>query len=148
MSGDTSKVREFIATDKSNVNIRDKIGRTLLMEAAIFKKEDIARMLIDNGADVSTQEKKGCTALHFAVQSNLTNVVKLLIEKGANINAQDDYGNTPLLNALGSFDGYSKDIIILLIQAGADKDLINKSGISPYQFAMKVTNHDLKQFFK
>jgi uncharacterized protein len=148
MSGELDKIRQSIAADKNVVTLRDKAKRTLLMEAAIFKNEDIARLLVENGADVNAKELKGWSVLHFAAQSNLPDLVKLLIEKGADINAQDDYGNTRLLNALSSFNGQSKDIIIELINAGADKDITNKSGISAYQFAMKVTNHDLNQFFK
>jgi len=117
------------------------------MEAAIFKKEDIARLLIENEADVNAQEIKGWSVLHFAAQSNLPDLVKLLIDKGANVNVQDDYGNVPLFKALQNSKP-EKETVTLLLKAGADKDIKNKSGISPFELAMKVTNHDLKRFFK
>jgi uncharacterized protein len=147
MDGDINKFKKYLTEDKNLVNIKDKLERTLLMESVIFKKEAIARLLISSGVDINAKEAKGWTALHFAVQSFLPDIIQLLIEKGANVNIQDNYGNTPLLNALGIFDGTHKDVILLLIQAGADKDLKNNSGVSPYQFALKVTNHDLMQFF-
>ena len=147
MSGDTKLIRKSIKKDKSIVTIRDKAQRTLLMEAAIFKKEDIARLLIENGADVNAQEIKGWSPLHFATQSNLPGLVKLLIEKGANLNSQDAWGNVPLLRALHSCDSETETVSILL-QAGADKDKKNNYGVSPYELAMQVTNHDLKRFFK
>lgn len=146
MSGDIHKIRKFISEDKNNVNIRDKMEGTLLMESAIFEKEDIARLLIENGADVRVRDVKGWTALHFAVQSYLPNTVKLLIEKGADVNAQDDYGNTPLFRAIFSSKG-GGEIITTLLMAGADRNLANKSGRTPYQLAKEITNFDLKQFF-
>jgi ankyrin repeat protein len=99
MSGETDKIRQSIAADKNVVTLRDKLGRTLLMEAAIFKREDIAKLLIENGADVNTKEVKGWTALHFAIQSYLPDLVKLLISKGADVNARTHYDNTPLHEA-------------------------------------------------
>jgi ankyrin repeat protein len=71
-----------------------------------------------------------------------------LIEKGADVNAQNFFGNTPLFVALMNYSDGRKDVIMLMIKAGADKDIKNKRGVSPYQLAMNVTNHDLKQFFK
>jgi uncharacterized protein len=147
MNGDIIPIQEFIKSDKNNVNIKDKMGRTLLMEAAIFKKEDIARTLIENGADINVQDNKGWTALHFSIQSFLPDLVKLLICKGANVNAKDDYDNTPLHKALNSSQGRG-DIILQLLKAGADKNIANKSGRTPYQVAKEVTNFNLKQYFE
>lgn len=147
MSGETDKIRQNIAADKNVVTLRDKLGRTLLMEAAIFKREDIAKLLIENGGEINAQDKKGWTALHFAVQSYLPNLVKLLIDKGAHIDPQDDYGNTPLFKAVIQSAGRG-EIIRLLLTAGANRNLANKSGNSPYKLAQEITNFDLKQFFE
>jgi uncharacterized protein len=113
MNGDIKPIQTFI-NEKNDVNIRDKAGRTLLMEACIFKRED---------------------------------TVKLLIEKGSNVNARDFYDNTPLQKAVFSSKS-NGEIITLLLKAGADKNIVNKSGISPYQVALKITNFNIKQFFE
>jgi hypothetical protein len=39
------------------------------------------------------------------------------------------------------------EIILALLRAGADRDHLNKHGVSPSQLARKVTNYDLAQFF-
>jgi uncharacterized protein len=147
MSGNIGKIRNSLLKDTSIVSLKDKMQRTLLMEAIIFGKEDIAKLLIENGADVNARETKGWTPLHFAVQSYLPDTVKLLIEKGTDVNATDFFSNTPLHKALSSSAGRG-EIINLLLKAGANKNITNKSGISPYQDAKTTTNYDYLQFFE
>jgi ankyrin repeat protein len=147
MSGETAQIRDLLLKDKNVVILRDKAQRTLLMEAIIFKKEDIVELLVKNGADVNARELKGWTPLHFAAQSYLPDTVKLLIEKGADINAVDFYNNTPLHKAL-SFNAGRGEIIVQLLKAGADRNIPNNSGITPYQDAKTTTNFNYKQFFE
>ena len=47
---------------------------------------DVAKVLIQNGADVSSK-KTNWTALHIAAEKGHVDVAKVLIENGADVNA-------------------------------------------------------------
>jgi tetratricopeptide (TPR) repeat protein len=82
--GDVKKVKELL--DKgANVN-EFKYG-TALMIAAQDGRLEIARLLIDRGADINVQSNMGWTALGLAADGGHTDMVDLLITKGADVDA-------------------------------------------------------------
>jgi len=58
----------------------------------------IAKYLIDKGADVNRKSLKANTALHDCAESGALNIMKLLLSKGAKFD-KDSYGMTPLMAA-------------------------------------------------
>jgi ankyrin repeat protein len=66
---------------------------TPLMFAITKKYFDIAKFLIDKGADVNLQTYHGNTALHYAIHYN--EFAKYLIEKGAKKDIQNISRHTP-----------------------------------------------------
>jgi ankyrin repeat protein len=69
---------------------------------------DVARVLIDAGADANKQCEHGRTALHMAAAWGHADVVQLLLENGANPEIVDEEGMTPPMVAR---DGYrSNDV--------------------------------------
>ena len=57
---------------------------------------DVAKMLIQQGADVNAKNKLGDTPLHYVVTFGNDQVVDLLIQVGADINATNQHGEIPL----------------------------------------------------
>ena len=76
--------------------MQDKVGDTPLHWAALKGNIDIARHLIENGADVNIKDNAGWTPLHRAVRVTKYDIVKLLIEFGADPFITDNDGKTPL----------------------------------------------------
>lgn len=130
-----------------NVDTADSGGRTLLMEATIWKNHQLIEMLLRAGADVNKRDKRDWTALHFAAQEDDLLATKLLLEAGADVNAQDDYGNNVVLRSVSAFRGKG-EVIQCLIAHGADVDLKNKSGISALGSAKQTTNYNILQFLE
>ena len=64
---------------------------------------DVARVLIEAGADVNKQGEHGRTALHMAAAWGHADTVQLLLENGANPTIVDEAGMTPPMVAR---DGY------------------------------------------
>ena len=94
---------------------------TALMEASYRGYFDVAKLLVENGADVNlsaTDDGGSTNPLYYACQEGHTDLVRLLIDNKANVNkACTDNGRTPLYCA--SFEGYT-DIARLLIDGMAD----------------------------
>jgi ankyrin repeat protein len=63
---------------------------------------EVARLLIDAGADVNLRCEHGRTALHIAAAWGHLDVVQLLLEHGADPGIRDDEGLTPAMLAARS----------------------------------------------
>ena len=53
---------------------------------------DIAKLLLEEGAQVDLQKKSGWSALMSACQNGHIDVAQLLLEKGAQVNLQTENG--------------------------------------------------------
>ena len=67
------------------MNAVTKLKMTALHMAAAEGCDDVAKVLIQNGADVNAEDKK-TTALHWAAEKGHVDVVKVLIQNGADVN--------------------------------------------------------------
>jgi ankyrin repeat protein len=75
-----------------------------LITAAVFGKTEIARALIEAGADVNYKNNDGSTALITAAFFCRTEIVKILLENGADKNAKNNDGRTALESVAAPFD--------------------------------------------
>jgi ankyrin repeat protein len=80
-----------------DVNSRDVFGDNAgLHWAARLGLAEMARLLIDNGADVNIRNDEGYTPLHWAAGEGQKELVVILIAHGADVNAHNKRGWTPL----------------------------------------------------
>lgn len=72
--------------------------RTPLMVAINNGHDEIARLLIEAGAEVNATDREGMSALMYAIYKGDKNadLIKLLLERGADPNAKNKQGQTPL----------------------------------------------------
>ena len=112
----------------------DLSGRPLLYDhqemnvlkvAIISHKFDVAKILIEAGADVNMADSDGRTALHIAIRSHDIPVLGLLLNSGANIQKTDIYGRTPLHIAA---DDDNSQALATLYASGADIYAKDKRG--------------------
>jgi ankyrin repeat protein len=115
------------------------------MHAAIDGNVDAARVLLTHGADPTLQDARGYTALHFAAQEYHARVAVALLDAGAPVDAEDSHGNSPLARAVFSSRGRA-ELIRLLLERGANKNLKNHHGVSPLELAERIDNYDLLPF--
>jgi uncharacterized protein len=88
----------------TNINEKDPFGGSSpLISASVFGKPEMARFLIDAGADINFQNNDGSTALHTAAFFCRPEIVKMLLDKGADKTIKNKYGATPYDNVAGPF---------------------------------------------
>ena len=96
------------------------------------------RALIAAGADVNVRNYKGQTALHCAARAGFRDIAALLLDHGATVDARDRDGLTPLATVLRSTakdKARLRDVMRLLVAAGADPDQADDRGRSPRSIA-------------
>jgi len=100
---------------------------TTLNVAVVNNRPDIAKSLLENGANVNERNATGFTPLHLAIVRNNPDMVSLLIDNGAELNVQNPVGDTPLHIANRKNPVISK----LLLAKGADMNSTNRFGDTP-----------------
>ena len=93
---------------------------------------EVARILVEHGADVTDQDNHGWTPLHRAAETGMVEVAHFLVEHGAEVTAQNKGGLTPLHQASKSGN---VDLLRFLIRHGADATAQDKDGLTPLHWA-------------
>jgi len=101
---------------------------------------DLARMLVEHGADVSAQDKAGQSLLHSAVENGHVAFSWMLVERGADISAQDEDGWTAVHFAL---DNGHEDLARMLVERGADVSAQDESRWNELHMASRFGYVDL-----
>lgn len=114
-----------------------------------IRKGDVAKvqaMLAKNPQLVDSREGKfGSPPLHTAVAKHRVEVVKLLLKSGANINAGNDMRITALhLCAQLNYP----DLTVLLLDQGADPNILTKTGVSPLRLAEANRNEKVADILR
>ena len=70
---------DYINRGLIKVNLKDNYGKTALMIAAYHGKLEVAKVLLQNGANINLQNTNNWTALMFAAEKGHDKVVELLL---------------------------------------------------------------------
>ncbi len=88
--GNVQKVEFFFSKRGVSINYRDEAtGNTPLIVACKTDQTQVARYLVEKGANINAQNLEGRTALHEVVENNFESLALWLIRKGADIYVED-----------------------------------------------------------
>lgn len=139
----------------NGINKRNKLGETKLYRAVRSGSIKEVKKLLRDGADPDIADNHGLTPLHHAAYWGETEIAQLLLKAGANVNAENHgKGWTPLHSAAVSGGMKSRrDVIELLIEAGAKGEAKDKHGWTPADYMVlweenEAAAEKLKQFLQ
>lgn len=159
---DLDAVNRLLLNPRLDINQNDNQGYTPLIYASNTGNAAIGQRLIDGGADVNRAANNGTTALIQATLGEHKDFVVMLLEQpDINLDAQTGPGvspgnivilsaggNTALLIALvGAWTGPNvqtpAEIASMLIESGADPNVVNADGTTPLSLAVFANRVDL-----
>ncbi len=160
--GKLSRVTGYLASGKGTVHDKFDEGKcpscTLIHYAAAGGKVEVAKALVESGADVNVANGAGLTPLHLAAESRRGAMARFLLANGAkpSLSIRDRHGNTPLLYAVaGGQESEPKAMVLatgtvvytaektqsaeelaeILLAAGADPNTPTNLGNTPLHIA-------------
>lgn len=143
IEGDIDKVEDLLNDDPAQINAADEYGFTALHGVAGEDQLEIARLLLEHGANVDARNDEGITPLHLAAYSEM---VDLLTEYGAELNARSNEGETPLHIQVSEVDSF--DTVQRLLELGADVNLKNDFDETPLDIALSREDDELIELLR
>jgi ankyrin repeat protein len=136
--GMTNFIKLLFEQTEERVWARNVYGSTALHEACMKGYEDTAKLLIANGADLLDSNAGKNTPLYLAVAYNRISMARTLLSYGQEqVNVVCRGGWTALINAA---DLANEEMVMLLLEAGADHSIRNDRGMTALHMASRTNN--------
>jgi ankyrin repeat protein len=139
--GDPKFLAAVLPLPTEKLNKRDPLsGLTPLMYAIRGNHVEVAKILIEAGADLNQCDANGTPPIAIATRDPNTTMLKLLVDKGAAVDAKDTEERTALLIAAssGSFDA-----VQLLLNHGADIEAVDSSNNTALSEAIGMRDKEM-----
>ena len=116
--GNMEAVKQHIAVG-SDLNTKEPMGgSTPLISAITFNHQEIAKALIEAGADLEIQNNDGSSALHVAAFFCRLEMVQLLVDKEVDQSKKNNFGATALETISGPFADIKPVYEMMQLQLG------------------------------
>lgn len=145
--GESELLLPAIEQGAVDINEQDQFGYTFLSNAVSWRKYDLAKALIEAGADVNLVCRDGETALTFVARDGDIETIKMLVEHGADLHATNGLGDTALhYTALFG----NQEAMSYLLEQGANVNKQNNAGQTPLHtlLAIRGSSEDLYKLTK
>ncbi|NDB85218.1 MAG: hypothetical protein EB127_21325 [Alphaproteobacteria bacterium] len=137
----SQKIKDLQSNYPAGINGVDKDGITPLIYAISKGNLDVAKALIEAGANVNLPMKAGNTPLIQAIKLQNSNMVGLLVGRGADPNLARPGNLTPLELAI---ELENEEVIKSLVKGGADPNFVPENGVdTPFIAAVRSRNLEL-----
>ena len=162
----SERILDFLVKNcKENMETENDEGHTALMAAVVEDQMENAKFLLQAGANKETKDRHGDDLLTKALKSDSNAIFDMLVKEGVtpsggdtnlilaarygsekifkklmetenvDIDAKNDKGETALAAAV---ENWRSDIILTLLEKGANPDTPNEAGVNPREEAKKI----------
>ncbi|MHC4072283.1 MAG: ankyrin repeat domain-containing protein, partial [Planctomycetota bacterium] len=121
VDGDLDRVKSLVSGG-ADVNVKNRMGMTPLVVAAMNDRTAVCEFLVANGADLNAKDGRSQTALYFAVDKGNKELVEMLVKKGADVNITTGRGENAFSLAKKN---QNTEIVDLLAKNGATDPVIS-----------------------
>src|SRR5258708_22465187 len=145
--GDKERVSAMLADHPSLLHEFTPDGFPPAGLAIFFRHPDLARDLIERGADVSAAARNAqrVAPVHAAASGGDTASMRLLLSRGPDPNARQQQGYAPLHASAINDDRATAEV---LLAHGADPNARNDDGKTPADFAAQGGHNDLAEWLR
>ena len=143
--GNHVEVARLLIAAGADVNAQDDSRDSAYLVAGAQGHLEILRLTLVAGADLKSTNRYGGTALIPAAHHGHVEVVREMLTTAIDIDHVNNLGWTALLEAVILGDGGPRhaEIVRLLVAAGANLNLADRSGITPLQHARRMRQDDV-----
>lgn len=132
---------------QAKVDAEDFLGQTPLMEAAMFARGDVAKFLLDRGADANHKASEGYTPLMYAARNAALETASHLLDHKAKINDRSDARDTALHFAIHA-EPCPQPVIQFLLDRGINAQARNLEGNTAEDEARDAGKDAIADFIK
>ena len=144
LSGQSS-VMKVIVKMGADVEVLNKGGETLLLEACRLGNERAVQLFLESGSSTEAVNKDGDTSLSVALRLGNLKIAKLLLQGGSNVEVKDKLkGDTLLIQAVRAGNYMNAK---LLIEGGANLEAESKAGEVPLVMTFRTNQLHMARLF-
>ena len=145
-------ITNYLLEKNTDPNIQDSSGSTPLHEAVRYGNIDIITLLLNK--EVEGKKIVNVNALNNLGKSpimvimppeKMEEIYHLLKSQGADLTLKDSFGDTLLHTATMLHASY--EILEFLTENGADVNVKNKEGVTPFEIAIQHHNKEMTRFY-
>lgn len=137
---DQVEIARLLIEAGADVNAKDTIQDTPFLFAGAEGRDAILRLILATGkANLRDTNRYGGVALIPAVHHGHPSTVRILLDTDIDIDHVNNLGWTALIEAVILSDGgpVHQEIVGLLVDAGADREIADRDGVTPLEHARR-----------
>lgn len=145
--GDLERARAVLASDRTLLDARTPDGFPAVGLAIFFRQPEVARWLIEEGADVNAaaDNAQRVAPLHAAAAVRDHATMQILLDRGADPNARQQMDYTPLHGAASRGD---IEMAKMLLARGADRMAKASDGMTAADVARKYGHPEFAEWIE
>lgn len=142
--GTVEELKLVLQQNPNEINNVNKDGYSPLILACYRENNEVAKLLIEKGANINFKSGLGTPLMACSAKGNLV-MAKILIEKKADINSTDENGMSAIMYCV-MFKNY--EFAKLLIENKAKIEVKDNRGNSPLDYAILADDDKMIEILK